>query len=234
PFVPYRYPSVSAESSVHTTVRPQRKLFSDEILADASVKRTAEVLPRELCQDPEGHPVSVHDFVEYICYEGTPCLNPRLQWFGHPRVAPCLPDATSSRTSMTSPILQSLGTNHSPASKTTLTSLLPSCPTIHSPKKTMSSVLSGLVNNGTPSAEITVSQPISTNLPSFRVAKKLAPNGSLTDARVSSPCSKNSLPFRSNLDTRSRCSGSRVGARPVPLSGTVSKKGSTRNSRACK
>ncbi|KAF6771368.1 hypothetical protein AHF37_09812 [Paragonimus kellicotti] len=39
---------------------------------------------------------------------GTPCLNPRLQWFGHPRVAPCSPDATSSRTTITSPILQPL------------------------------------------------------------------------------------------------------------------------------
>ncbi|KAA3672355.1 uncharacterized protein DEA37_0007597, partial [Paragonimus westermani] len=59
----------SRESSVPTTVRPQRKLFGDELLADASVKRTLEMLPRELCQDPEGRPVSVHDFVEYICYE---------------------------------------------------------------------------------------------------------------------------------------------------------------------
>ncbi|KAF5399227.1 hypothetical protein PHET_07576 [Paragonimus heterotremus] len=224
----------SRESLVSTAVRPQRKLFSDELLADASVKRTAEALPRELCQDPEGRPVSVHDFVEYICYEGTPCLNPRLQWFGHPRVAPCLPDAASNRTSITPPILQSLSTNHSPASKTTLTCLLPSCAAILSPKKTMSGVLSGPVNNGTPSLEIPVSQPKGTNLPSFRVAKKLAPVGSLTDSQVSSSCSKNSSPFCSNSDTRSRCSASRVGARPAPLNGTISKKGSNRNSKACK
>ncbi|KAF8571935.1 hypothetical protein P879_00186 [Paragonimus westermani] len=135
---------------------------------------------------------------------------------------------------MSSPILNPLSTNHSPASKTTLTCPLHSCATILSPEKTMSGVLGGSVKNGTPSVEVTVSQPKTTNLPSFRVAKKLAPVGSLTDVGLSSSYSKNSSSFRSNSDTRSRSSASRVGARPTLLSGTMSKKGYTRNSRACK
>ncbi|KAG5444887.1 hypothetical protein CSKR_103599 [Clonorchis sinensis] len=71
------------------TVRPERRLFcSPDAPVCVPVKRTSDIIPRELCQDPEGRPVSVHDFVEFICYHGTPCLDPKLEWFDQTRRRP--------------------------------------------------------------------------------------------------------------------------------------------------
>ncbi|KER19450.1 hypothetical protein T265_11782 [Opisthorchis viverrini] len=74
------------DSSELDAVRPERRLFgSPDAPVCVPVKRTSDIIPRELCQDPEGRPVSVHDFVEFICYHGTPCLDPKLEWFDQTR-----------------------------------------------------------------------------------------------------------------------------------------------------
>ncbi|TPP59577.1 hypothetical protein FGIG_03200 [Fasciola gigantica] len=59
----------------------------------ASIRRAPAVIPAELCQDPNGQPVSVHDFIEYVCFHGTPCLSPRLSWFSEPRAKRTCPSA---------------------------------------------------------------------------------------------------------------------------------------------
>ncbi|CUT98896.1 hypothetical protein [Echinococcus multilocularis] len=45
---------------------------------------STSALPPSLWQDSHGLPVDTHDFVDFLCFYGTPCLPEKLAWFADP------------------------------------------------------------------------------------------------------------------------------------------------------
>lgn len=74
-------------SSPTSFARPDRMLFPSETTCVTPRKRSVNRVPRGLSEDVDGKPVSVHDFVEFICYQGTSCLPRDLEWLNNRVVA---------------------------------------------------------------------------------------------------------------------------------------------------
>uniref|UniRef100_A0A0X3NLY8 Uncharacterized protein n=1 Tax=Schistocephalus solidus TaxID=70667 RepID=A0A0X3NLY8_SCHSO len=74
----------------------------------------SDTIPRALWQDSEGNPVDTHDFVDFLCYYGTPCLSKKLAWFSTaPHLRICSPIAKASPIPVVEPIRRSANHLHS-------------------------------------------------------------------------------------------------------------------------
>ncbi|BHF76119.1 hypothetical protein SprV_0501921700 [Sparganum proliferum] len=73
----------------------------------------SDTIPPALWQDSEGNPVDTHDFVDFLCYYGTPCLSKKLAWFSTaPHLRVCSPNAKASPTFVSETIRKSANHLH--------------------------------------------------------------------------------------------------------------------------
>uniref|UniRef100_A0A5K3EYX7 Serine/arginine repetitive matrix protein 2 n=1 Tax=Mesocestoides corti TaxID=53468 RepID=A0A5K3EYX7_MESCO len=69
---------------VSASPKPARPAKAVEVEEEVSISLAPDAVPPSLWQDSSGRPVNTHDFVDFLCYYGTPCLTKKLAWFATP------------------------------------------------------------------------------------------------------------------------------------------------------
>ncbi|VDM31312.1 unnamed protein product [Hydatigera taeniaeformis] len=75
---------VSATATNRLTPPKVGQLIGTRTPPPPSQPPSTSALPPALWQDSQGLPVDTHDFVDFLCFYGTPCLPEKLAWFADP------------------------------------------------------------------------------------------------------------------------------------------------------
>ncbi|CAL8085357.1 unnamed protein product [Calicophoron daubneyi] len=180
-------PGLPNESQEQCKPTADRKSTGRDNSLPVKTRRSPTVVPPELWQDPHGQPVSVHDFVDFICYYGSPCRNPALAWLSRSRSSrrgdnkPCSGDSATRFSNLCCAAQEKCG---SPADIKNIPASLPDACTKRSgnnlpsdppPARSLDTHTAQSVNAHIQSLFQNTNKPVSISMSAnFRVAKKVA------------------------------------------------------------